>query len=320
MVFVTSETRLTISQFSPSIDASSRFADTARTKTGGWSRGRGEPFATRTCTLSPYRACDISDDVNVSRQKPYERPPNPMSVVPHDAPATGRDVPSRKQVNGATLGQLFQKLASLAKDPSTFESKASVVCASFDLDPTTSMEIVASFKQQQSADQTQGPRCVQSRRAIGTPSLTSSFNLFRTPPVGTSGPTTSEPIDQRASDTLAPETIAPIPIRHQRPFVSGPKGSTVWYTTASNQPISSPPASLPASSGILYIHTNLATKTNQVWLCSINARWIDITTMDSIRHPSVTDRILLLRSDGIPSWLTSTNHATVQSRKERAGR
>ena len=179
------------------------------------------------------------------------------------------------------------------------------------------MEIVGSFKQQLSANQTQGQRCVQleNHRVIGLPLLTPNFSLFRTPPAATSGPTANEPIP----DTSAPETTISIPVRHQRPFVSGPKGSTVWYTTASNQPISLPPASLPTSSGILYIHTNLTTNTNQVWLCNINARWTDIGTTENVKHPSITDRILFFRSDGIPSWLTSTNYATIQSRKERAG-
>ena len=246
-----------------------------------------------------------------------------MNTIPpnnHNAPATGQDVPPRKRVDGATLSRLFQQLAPLTKDLLTFESKASAVCASFELDPATSTEIVGSFKQQLSADQTHEPRCVQGYRAIGLQSLTPSFNLFRTPPAVTSGPTAPESIVERAPNTLALETTVSIPVRHQRPFISGPKGSTIWYTTASNQPISSPPNSLPASSGILYIHTDLSTKANQVWLCNINARWTDITTMDNVKHPSITDRVLLLRSDGIPSWLTSTNYATVQSRKEKAGR
>ena len=245
-----------------------------------------------------------------------------MNVIPpNNAPATGRDAYPGKRVDVATLSKLFQQLAPLMKDPSTFESNASAVCALFDLDPATSTEIINSFKQQLPANQAQGPRCARGCRVIRLPLPTPNFSLFKIPPAATSsGPTTPERIVERVPDTLAPETTISIPVRHQRPFVSGPKGSTVWYTTMSNQPISSPPASLPASSGILYIHTDLATNTNQVWLCNINARWTDITSTGNIKHPSITDRVLLLRSDGIPSWLTSTNYATVQSRKERVGR
>ena len=65
----------------------------------------------------------------------------------------------RKQVNGATLGRLFQQLASLTKDPLNFESAAAAICASFDLDPMTSAEIISSFKQQLPTDR--GSMCVR---------------------------------------------------------------------------------------------------------------------------------------------------------------
>lgn len=142
--------------------------------------------------------------------------------------------------------------------------------------------------------------------------LTSSYS-----PPAASGPTTSEPGLGRPANTLAPVSIL---VKHQRPFTSGPKGYTIWYTTASSQPLSSPPASLPVTAGILYIHTNLSKDTKQIWLCNINRSWVDITAVDNAKHPSITDRILLLRSDGIPSWLTGANYAVIQSRKDRSGR
>ena len=144
------------------------------------------------------------------------------------------------------------------------------------------------------------------------PSLTS----ISSPPAA-SGPTSGpQSIGEPPASTLPP---APVPVKHQRPFVSGPKGSTVWYTTASTKALSSPPASLPVTAGILYIHTDVTRGTNQVWLCNINCKWTDVTIMENVKHPSITDRILLLRSDGIPSWLTGANYAAIQSRKERSG-
>jgi hypothetical protein len=249
-----------------------------------------------------------------------------MNVVPYDASTTGRDVLPRKQVDGATLGRLFQQLAPLAKDPLTFESKASVVCASFDLDPTTSMEIVASFKQQQSADQTQGPRYVQSCRAIGIPSLTSSFNLFRTPPAGTSGPTTSEPIDQRASDTLAliptvanpTGTPTPTPFKQERPFSSGSPGITTWYTSSSPNDIAAPPTGVIPEVGELYVHHNRVTDIYHVWLYGIDQRWKCVTDVEKVYHPVIDDRVLSMRANGTPNWITAASFTTIRGRKGKA--
>jgi len=144
-----------------------------------------------------------------------------------------------------------------------------------------------------------------------SPSLTSG----RRPPT-TTGPTISQPISERPTNALS----VPVPVKHQRPFTSGPKGYTIWYSSASDQSLSAPPASLPATAGTLYIHTSRNDNGKQVWLCNANHGWANITTIDNVKHPSLTDRFLLLRSDGIPSWLTGTNYAVVQSRKEKPGR
>jgi len=61
-------------------------------------------------------------------------------------------------MDGATLGRLFQQLAPLMVDASSFESNAAAICASFDLDPVTATEIVSSFKQQLPANGTQGSK------------------------------------------------------------------------------------------------------------------------------------------------------------------
>lgn len=71
---------------------------------------------------------------------------------------------------------------------------------------------------------------------------------------------------------------------------------------------------------MLYIHTDLSDGTKQVWLCNINRNWADITTMENVKHPSIADRVFLLRSDGIPSWLTAVSYAAIQSRKDMSGR
>ena len=101
--------------------------------------------------------------MNVSRNRPYERPSRSATTQlgNQEIPRTSQDGPPRKRMDGATLGRLFQQLAPLTKDPSNFESAAAAICASFDLDPATSAEIVTSFKQQLPADKTQGSKCVR---------------------------------------------------------------------------------------------------------------------------------------------------------------
>ena len=113
--------------------------------------------------LNPSRTHYLADTADISRQKPYERPQKPFIAQPsnQDAPTTSRGNSPRKQVDGVALGRLFQQLAPLTKDPLNFESNAAAICASFDLDPATSTEIIGSFKQQFPVDQTQRSVCVR---------------------------------------------------------------------------------------------------------------------------------------------------------------
>lgn len=64
---------------------------------------------------------------------------------------------------------------------------------------------------------------------------------------------------------------------------------------------------------------DLSKDTKQVWLCNISCNWTNITTVDNMKHPLIADRFLLLRSNGIPSWLTGSNYSTVQSRRDKSG-
>jgi hypothetical protein len=108
------------------------------------------------------RAYGPTKITNISRRKPYKRLSRPATLQSssRDAPQTSQDSPPRKQVDGATLSRLFQQLAPLTVNPSSFESSATAICAAFDLDPATSTEIISTFKQQSPADKTQGQKCV----------------------------------------------------------------------------------------------------------------------------------------------------------------
>jgi hypothetical protein len=70
---------------------------------------------------------------------------------------------------------------------------------------------------------------------------------------------------------------------------------------------------------MLYVHTNIVAKAHHAWLCDTNGKWINVTNMDNVKHPAILDRFLLVRSDGIPSWLTKAGYTAVQARRERAG-
>jgi len=111
-----------------------------------------------------------------------------------------------------------------------------------------------------------------------------------------------------------------MPLKQQRPFASGPRGFTTWYSTESTQSISAPPVGLQASAGMLYVHTNTTLKLHHAWMCDTHGKWITVTGVDNLKHPTISDRFLLVRSDGIPSWLTKVDYTVVQARRERAGR
>ena len=115
------------------------------------------------CVFSiSYRTHNPANIVGISRHKPYEHLSRLPTVQPNNqrVPPTFQNTLPRKQMDVATLGQLFQQLAPLMKDPSSFESNAAAICASFNLDHTTSAEIVSSFKQQSPVGRTQGSKCV----------------------------------------------------------------------------------------------------------------------------------------------------------------
>ena len=132
------------------------------------------------------------------------------------------------------------------------------------------------------------------------------------------GPTNPNSIANAASVT--PPSPPLMPFKQQRAFTSGPRGLTTWYSTQSPQPLSAPPLGLQISAGILYVHTDTTLKVHHAWLCDTKGKWINVTDADNIKHPTIPDRFLLVRSDGIPSWLTKVDYTAVRARREKAGR
>ena len=71
---------------------------------------------------------------------------------------------------------------------------------------------------------------------------------------------------------------------------------------------------------MLYVHTDTTIRFNQAWLYDTNGKWIGVTGVDNVKHPTISDRFLLVRSDGIPSWVTRVDYAAIQARREQAVR
>lgn len=267
------------------------------------------------CLLDTCRGYNPANIVNISRNRPYERPSRSVTIQPSNqgVPRTSKDGPPRKQVDGATLSRLFQQLAPLTKDPPNFESAAAVVCASFDLDPATSMEIITSFKQQLSVDESRGSKCVRGYFFRVLP-LTSSSSL-----PAMSGPTTSGPIvTEISANTTTPAitmNTTPTPFKQQRPFCSGSPGVTAWYTTSSTQDITSPPPEITPEIGELHVHHNRVTDIHQVWLYGADHQWKSVTEQEKVCHPAISDRMLSMRANGTPNWITAASFTTIRGRK-----
>ena len=117
------------------------------------------------------------------------------------------------------------------------------------------------------------------------------------------------PEQRPVATTTAPapsSLILPVPFKHERPFLTGGRGATVWYATESPRDISSPPSGLQVVAGTLYIHTNTVKDLRQIWMFDTDAGWKMVSDVAQTSHPSCRDRLLNIRFDGTPSWVTST--------------
>ena len=105
------------------------------------------------------------------------------------------------------------------------------------------------------------------------------------------------------------------PIKQSRPFQGG---STTWYSTRSMRDIDAPPAVHEPTIGDLYVHTNIDTEARCVWLYQDGGVWQRIDLQKKIHHPNLQGRVLSMRKDGTPNWVTGASYITMKGRKERA--
>lgn len=72
--------------------------------------------------------------------------------------------------------------------------------------------------------------------------------------------------------------------------------------------------------GDLYVHTNTETQTRHIWLYQNCKEWQRIDIQRKTHHPSLQDRVLKMRRDGTPSWITGASYVTMKGRKEKVTR
>ena len=99
---------------------------------------------------------------------------------------------------------------------------------------------------------------------------------------------------------------------------SSGSGKTTWYFAKSNTNISSPPAVPQAETGHLYVHLDCSTHTHQYWMFGASNEWQSVSK--GSEYPLNHDRVLSIRGNGEPSWVTRASISTTQGRKERENR
>ncbi|KAI9442133.1 hypothetical protein H4582DRAFT_2109832 [Lactarius indigo] len=106
---------------------------------------------------------------------------------------------------------------------------------------------------------------------------------------------------------------------HQRPFSSSSgSGYTIWYFSRSDSSIQSPPVVPQSKTGHLYVHFDASTKTHQYWMLGVGGQWESVSK--NSEYPLNHDRVLSIRSNGEPSWVTRATTNTTDIRKEKRAR
>ncbi|KAH9012660.1 hypothetical protein EDB85DRAFT_2158837 [Lactarius pseudohatsudake] len=100
----------------------------------------------------------------------------------------------------------------------------------------------------------------------------------------------------------------------QRPFSSqSGSGYTIWYFSRSNLSILTPPTVPQVKTGHLYVHLDASRDVFQYWI--FTNRWERVQS--GAEYPLNHDRILAVRANGEPSWVTRASTVTTKTRKEK---
>ena len=122
-------------------------------------------------------------------------------------------------------------------------------------------------------------------------------------------------IDTNCTHRQPADSVVPYETCERRFTSNSGSGKTTWYFAKSSTNISSPPAVRQAEIGHLYVHFDCSTRTHQYWIFSANNEWQSVSK--GSEYPLNHDRVLSIRNNGEPSWVTRASIATTQGRKER---
>ncbi|KAH9001802.1 hypothetical protein EDB86DRAFT_3129628 [Lactarius hatsudake] len=102
----------------------------------------------------------------------------------------------------------------------------------------------------------------------------------------------------------------------QRPFSSNSgSGYTTWYLGRSSCSVLMPPTVPQAKTGHLYVHRDTSRNTFLYWILTTANRWERVSS--GAEHPLNHDRVLAIRANGEPSWVTRASTVTTKTRKEK---
>ena len=89
------------------------------------------------------------------------------------------------------------------------------------------------------------------------------------------------------------------------------------------------PSHINPNPGDIYIHTDTSTNDRQMWISLSAGCWVGVPieydqnylpdrVVIAARHPLFNDRVLKIRANGEPSWVTRQTCVTLKSRKKVA--
>lgn len=142
---------------------------------------------------------------------------------------------------------------------------------------------------------------------------TTETTVQRTPATTTPLPSTSTAAPLSTSAASVPSNLTPF--KQQRAFSSGSPGVTTWYTTSTAYDIVSPPRDIAPVIGDLYIHHNRLSDIFHIWLWGMDHQWKSVTDVEKVYHPAIDDRVLSMRANGTPNWITIASFTTIRGRK-----
>ena len=151
---------------------------------------------------------------------------------------------------------------------------------------------------------------VRRETVIRASALTSILSVL--PPPGGPANNSVVPLSLQGTTLNPPATV---PVKQRRQFSCGSSAYTTWYSTASAQDLASPPQQVVPAVGELYIHHNRLEDKHQIWLYGLDSVWKCVTGVEKVYHPTIDDRVLSVRANGTPNWITAASYTTIRGRR-----